>query len=49
MKMWGPQMEKTADAVIESMGIEWQAKMNHGKAKEDLQDKIARIFSEGNK
>jgi hypothetical protein len=47
LKTWGPQMEKTADAVIEAMGIEWQAMMARGKAKSDLKGKIASIFAEG--
>jgi len=49
MKAWGPQMEKTADAVIEAMGIEWQAMMTQGKAKTDLKQKIASIFAENKK
>lgn len=49
MKAWGPQMEKTADAVVEAMGIEWQAMLAQGKAKADLQEKIAKIFAEGKK
>lgn len=47
LKMWGPQMERSADAVVEAMGIEWQAMLTHGKAKEELQEKITKIFSEG--
>ena len=46
LKTWGPQMEKTADAVIEAMGIEWQAMMTQGKAKTDLKQKIASIFTD---
>ena len=46
LKTWGPQMEKTADAVIEAMGIEWQAMMTQGKAKADLKQKIASICTE---
>jgi len=49
LKAWGPQMDKTADAVIEAMGIEWQAMMAQGKAKMDLKQKIASIFSENKK
>jgi len=47
LKAWGPQMEKTADAVIEAMGIHWQAMMAQGKAQTDLKQKIAAIFSAG--
>jgi hypothetical protein len=49
MKAWGPQMEKTADAVIETMGVQWQAMMAQGKAKADLKQKIASIFAENKK
>jgi len=49
LKTWGPQMEKTADAVIEAMGIEWQAMMAEGKAKTDLKQKIVSIFNETRK
>ncbi len=46
LKAWGPQMEKTADAVVEAMGTQWQAALAQGKAKADLKQKIASIFSE---
>ena len=49
MKAWGPQMEKTADAVIEAMGVQWQAMMAQGKAKADLKQKIASNFIENKK
>ena len=49
MKAWGPQMEKTADAVIEAMGIQWQAMMAQGNAKADLKQKITSILSESKK
>jgi hypothetical protein len=45
LKAWGPQMEKTADAVIEAMGTRWQAKMAQEKAEADLKERIASIFS----
>ena len=49
LKTWGPQMEKTADAVIEAMGIEWKAMMAQSKAKTDLKQTIASIFLENTK
>lgn len=49
LKAWGPQMEKTADAVIDAMRTEWEAMMAQGKAKADLKDKIASIFSSNKK
>ena len=49
LKAWGPQMEKTADAVIEAMGIQWQAMTAQGNAKAQLKQKIVTIFSESKK
>ena len=49
MKTWGPQMEKTADAVIEAMGIEWEAMLSQGNAKADLKQTIASIFVDNKK
>jgi hypothetical protein len=49
LKAWGPQMEKTADAVIEAMGIQWQAMTAQGNAKAQLKQKILTIFSESKK
>lgn len=49
LKAWGPQMEKTADAVIEAMGVEWQAMMAQVKAKAGLKEKIASIFCDNKK
>ena len=46
LKAWGPQMEKTADAVIEAMGVQWQAMMAEGNAKAELKQKIVSIFNE---
>ncbi len=49
LKAWGPQMEKTADAVIEAMAIQWQAAMTQGKAKAELKQKIVSILDESKK
>jgi hypothetical protein len=49
LKAWGPQMEKTADAVIEAMGVQWQAMTAQGNAKAQLKQKIVTIFSESKK
>ena len=46
LKAWGPRMEQTADAVIEEMGLQWQAMMSQEKAKDDLKVKIAEIFAQ---
>ena len=45
-KSWGPSMDKVADAVIETMGIQWQSMLSAAKSKIDLKDKIAKIWSE---
>jgi len=46
LKAWGPQMERTADAVIEAMGAQWHAAMAQSQANADLKQKIGEIFSE---
>lgn len=48
-KAWGANIDKSADAVIETMGTIWQAKLTSGKAKYDLKEKLARILTEGKK
>ena len=46
---WGSQMDKAADAVVESMGKQWQSMMQDAGAEKELRDKLARMFSEGQK
>ena len=48
-KAWGPKMDKMADAVLETMEIQWQSMLAQGKAKIDLKEKITKIISEGKK
>ncbi len=48
-KAWGPKMEKMADAVLETMEVEWQSMLAQGKAKVDLKEKITRIMTEAKK
>ncbi|MDQ6667178.1 MAG: hypothetical protein M3Y53_03005 [Thermoproteota archaeon] len=43
----GPVMDKVADALMESMGKEWQAMVQKSSAKKELHEKLAKIFSEG--
>jgi hypothetical protein len=43
---WGPAMEKAGDAVVESMGVKWQAMLANGKSQGDLRDKFTKIWSE---
>jgi hypothetical protein len=49
LKAWGPQMERTADAVIEAMGVQWKAALAQVQAKADLKQKIGEIFGESRK
>ena len=43
----GPVMDKVADAIMESMGKEWQAMIQKSTAKKELHEKLAKIFHEG--
>lgn len=43
----GPVMDKVADALMESMGKEWQAMIQKSSAKKELHEKLAKIFHEG--
>jgi len=46
---WGPMMDKVADAVVEAMGKQWQAMLQQAGADQELREKLARIWSEGQK
>ncbi len=43
-KAWGAEMEKVGDAVIESMGVQWQATLSQAKAHVDLRENIKKSF-----
>jgi hypothetical protein len=43
-KSWGADMEKVGDAVIESMGAQWQAMLTGAKAHVDLRENIKNVF-----
>jgi hypothetical protein len=43
----GPVMDKVADAIMESMGKEWQAMIQKSTAKRELHEKLAKIFHDG--
>jgi hypothetical protein len=43
----GPVMDKIADAIMESMGKEFEAMKQKSYAKKELHEKFAKIFSEG--
>ena len=42
----GPVMDKAADALMESIGKEWQAMIQKSSAKRELHEKLAKIMSE---
>ena len=46
-KSWGAEMEKVGDAVMESMGAQWQAMLQQAKAHVDLRDNIKKVFLSG--
>ena len=48
-KAWGSQMEKVGDAVLESMGAQWQAMLSQAKAHVDLRENIKKAFFSGQK
>lgn len=45
-RAWGPKMDKAADAVVESMGVQWQSMLAQSKAKCDFQSKLRALWSE---
>jgi hypothetical protein len=45
----GPTADKVADAIFEAMSKQWQVKMQQAEAETELREKLARIFSEGQK
>lgn len=46
-KNWGPKLDKTADAVLESMDAQWAAALSRAKAETDLKEKIRQALYEG--
>jgi hypothetical protein len=46
---WGPVMDKSADAVIESFGKMWQSMVLQAEAKRELEAKLQKIASEATK
>jgi len=48
-KAWGAKMEKAADAVIEAMGVQWQSMLAQTNAKEQLRERLRRLWQEGQK
>ena len=48
-KAWGTEMEKVGDAVIETMGAQWQAMLSQAKAHVGLREGIKNVFFSGKK
>lgn len=46
---WGSNLEKAADAVLESMGAKWQSMLANNKAQTNLREKIVKIWNEEKK
>ncbi len=46
---WGPMADRAADAVIESMGKQWQSMLQQAGADRELREKLAGLFSEAEK
>ena len=49
LKAWGPKLDKSADAVLETMETQWQSMLAQGKSKMDLKERLAKIMTEGKK
>ena len=48
-KAWGSKMDKAADAVIESMGTQWQSMLAQSQAKAGLRERLHSLWQEGRK
>ena len=46
-KAWGTELDKVGDAVIETMGAQWQAMLNQAKAHVGLRESIKKVFFSG--
>jgi uncharacterized protein YchJ len=46
---WGQNMDKVADAAIETFGKFWQSMLLQSEAKKEFEGKLQRIFSETSK
>lgn len=45
----GPTLDKTAEAIVDSLGKIWQSKMQEAEVMKDLESKLKRIISEAHK
>ncbi|VVC06291.1 Uncharacterised protein [uncultured archaeon] len=46
---WGPAMDKSADAAIESFGKMWQSMQLQSEGKKEFASKLQKIYSESSK
>ncbi|MGZ3789299.1 MAG: hypothetical protein ACXVLQ_12295 [Bacteriovorax sp.] len=46
LKAWSSKLDKSADAVFETMEIKWRAKLTKEKAKMDLKDRLTKLMME---
>jgi hypothetical protein len=46
---WGPATDKAADALIEKMEKQWMAMFQQTGAEQEFREKLAKIYSEGQK
>ena len=45
-KAWGAKIDKAADAVLESMGAQWQSMLSQSKASSDLRQRLSSLWQE---
>ena len=45
-KAWGAKMEKAADAIVETMGVQWQSMVAQAQAKADVRERMRSIMRE---
>ena len=48
-KAWGANLEKAADAALESAGVCWTTTLAQAEAKQKLSEALAKIYREGKK
>ena len=46
---WGPATDKAADALIEKMEKQWMAMFEKTGAEQEFREKLAKIYTEGQK
>ena len=46
LKSWRSKLDKSADAVLETMEAKWKAMLSKGEAKEDLKERLMQIMKE---